>query len=231
MKRIQNSYWARFALAALVIIGSTPVSSSNARVVAPVKSKAAVSESALRTIQSVYIRVLAKSAAAAIGIKGGEGKTYSGLSTAQAATLPAIVGAFGTTLYPKAVKVAYCESRLHVNSVSHNRDGSSDLGLFQLNNGGTMQRLKVSPASAKIATVNANAAYRLYKDRGWEPWTCASVLKSKVVKPTLVRTVSLHKSSAKRSSAQKAKKSKKAKSTPKKVVKAKPRKVTVFGSY
>ncbi len=65
-----------------------------------------------------------------------------------------------------------------------NRDGTRDWGLFQLNDGGTLQgaltRLGIHPSSVRQAqllalnpTINARAAQLIYRDRGWSPWVCA----------------------------------------------------------
>jgi hypothetical protein len=65
-----------------------------------------------------------------------------------------------------------------------NHDGTRDWGLFQLNDGGTLQgalaRLGLHPSSMRAAqlmalnpTINARAAQVIYRDRGWSPWVCA----------------------------------------------------------
>lgn len=72
-----------------------------------------------------------------------------------------------------AVRVAHCESRLTARAVGGpNKDGTYDYGVFQLNNGGTMQGLGLRKREALDAATNIDAAYRLWKRRGWQPWSC-----------------------------------------------------------
>ena len=102
---------------------------------------------------------------------------YSGLSRTQANSVLAIAERFGSQDFTRAVRVAWCESRLNPNSVSpKNRNGSRDHGLFQLNDDGTMQRLGVTHSTALDISANVNAAWVLLQDRGWKPWTCAHAL-------------------------------------------------------
>ena len=79
----------------------------------------------------------------------------------------------------KAIRVAQCESGLNPIAVGGpNSNGSLDFGVFQFNNGGTLQaylpgdtyRKKVD--ASLHATANIRAALRLWRDRGWQPWTC-----------------------------------------------------------
>jgi hypothetical protein len=76
-----------------------------------------------------------------------------------------------------AIKVANCESSLLEKASNKNRNGSQDWGIFQLNDGGTLQRLGGNAELARDPVWNIKAAYILYQDRGWQPWVCAKALK------------------------------------------------------
>jgi hypothetical protein len=109
-----------------------------------------------------------------IGLEHKETRRYGGLSRIQANSVLAIAEAFGPEVFDEAVRVAWCESRLNPNAMTgSNRNGTADRGLFQLNDGGTMQRLGVDPREAFDAYSNAQAAAVLHDDRGWQPWVCA----------------------------------------------------------
>lgn len=83
-----------------------------------------------------------------------------------------------------AMAVAQCESGQRSIVGSTNPDGTTDWGIFQLNDAGTLQgslrRIGVSFANTRAAQVaaldpatNVKAAGAIYKDRGWSPWVCA----------------------------------------------------------
>lgn len=79
----------------------------------------------------------------------------------------------------KAIRVARCESGLNPIAVGGpNSNGSLDFGVFQFNDGGTLQGyLPGDTTRAKIdnslhADDNIRAALALYRDRGWQPWAC-----------------------------------------------------------
>ena len=83
-----------------------------------------------------------------------------------------------------AMAVSRCESG-HSNAIgAMNRNGTRDWGVFQLNDGGTLQgalrRIGVPFASteeaqqlALDAEINVRAARVIYDSRGWAPWVCA----------------------------------------------------------
>lgn len=82
-------------------------------------------------------------------------------------------------LEDKAIRVAKCESGLKVIAVGGpNSNGTLDFGVFQFNNGGTLQAyLPGSSTAIKIdnalhADANIRAALNLYRARGWQPWSC-----------------------------------------------------------
>jgi hypothetical protein len=54
-----------------------------------------------------------------------------------------------------------------------NTNGTRDLGLFQINDGGTLQELGGDEAKAFDPYWNVDAAHRLWRRYGWIRWTCA----------------------------------------------------------
>ena len=121
--------------------------------------------------------VLAHKAALHIGLPK-SGKVYAGLSKVQADAVVAIAENFPAKHFRKAVKIAWCESRLNPSAInSANSNGTADRGLFQLNDGGTMQRLGITKHTAFDPHTNAEAAYVLFEDRGWQPWVCRYKIK------------------------------------------------------
>lgn len=79
---------------------------------------------------------------------------------------------FPDNLEDKAIRVARCESGLSEIAVGRNNNSSRDFGVFQFNNGGTLQIYLGTTSRALDASRNIAAAYRLYQSRGWQPWTC-----------------------------------------------------------
>lgn len=76
-------------------------------------------------------------------------------------------------LEAEAIAIARCESSLRNVTSRPNRNGSRDHGLFQLNDGGTLQELGGTISLARSPAWNVRAALRLYERWGWQPWTCA----------------------------------------------------------
>lgn len=87
-----------------------------------------------------------------------------------------------------AMAVAWCESGHRNVPGAVNRNGTRDWGLFQLNDGGTLQSvlaaIGVQYASTADAqrlaldpTINVRAAASLHARRGWAPWACAARLR------------------------------------------------------
>jgi hypothetical protein len=83
-----------------------------------------------------------------------------------------------------AMAIAWCESRDHPSSIGYDSDGTHDRGLFQLNDGGTEQGLLARLHERVLAVTlafnpawNVKAAALLYKERGWEPWSCARTIR------------------------------------------------------
>lgn len=79
--------------------------------------------------------------------------------------------------------VSACESGQRNVVSAPNRNGSRDWGVFQLNDGGTLQGLLSQTglpsgvfAPALDADWNVRAAAQLWRQRGWQPWVCAAKL-------------------------------------------------------
>jgi hypothetical protein len=73
---------------------------------------------------------------------------------------------------PAALNIATCESRLQSVRSPANADGSHDWGIFQLNDGGTLQELGGTVELAMIPEWNVSAAHRLFARHGWKRWQC-----------------------------------------------------------
>jgi len=71
-----------------------------------------------------------------------------------------------------AMNIARCESKLQSVRSPANADGSHDWGVFQLNDGGTLQELGGTPELALIPEWNVSAAHRLFLRHGWRRWQC-----------------------------------------------------------
>ncbi|RJK98015.1 transglycosylase SLT domain-containing protein [Vallicoccus soli] len=95
---------------------------------------------------------------------------------AQRAGLSAVLAHFPRAQRRDAVRVAWCESRLDPAAVGRNRDGTSDVGLFQFNDGGTLQHYVGSTARALDPDASARAARAYVRERGWRPWTCGEIV-------------------------------------------------------
>ena len=83
-----------------------------------------------------------------------------------------------------AIAIAQCESGQTNLKGTRNTDGTRDWGIFQLNDGGTLQtaltRIGITYTNTADATTaalnpdtNIKAASSIYADRGWAPWVCA----------------------------------------------------------
>ena len=84
-----------------------------------------------------------------------------------------IFDVFGPVAGPHAIAIARCESEFDPHARHRNRNGTIDYGVFQLNSGGTLQSLGLTPATALDWGANIDAAHRLYRARGWKPWVCS----------------------------------------------------------
>ncbi len=87
-----------------------------------------------------------------------------------------------------AMAVSRCESG-HGNRVSKpNSNGTRDFGVFQINDGGTLQAalravdipfsgIEQAREKALDTETNVRLARAIWNSRGWQPWTCAAKIK------------------------------------------------------
>lgn len=77
----------------------------------------------------------------------------------------------GTGQENRAVRVAYCESRLRTGAVS---PSGGHLGIFQLSTRYHAWRFEAMgfPVAFQSAWPNINAAFHLWQEQGWGPWQC-----------------------------------------------------------
>jgi hypothetical protein len=169
----------RFALYMVInlVFTASPISMLSATAASAPEPQVVVVQaftvSSLSDIDALRSR-LAHQAVDAIGLEHRFAHRYGGLSAVQANSVLVIAEAFGPEHFEDAVRISWCESRLDPKSMNgSNRNGTADRGLFQLNDGGTMQRLGVDLREVFDATTNAQAARVLFEDRGWQPWVCA----------------------------------------------------------
>lgn len=119
----------------------------------------------------------------AAGAQGGYSVPVDGGGPGDAAVSALISADFPASAQAAAQAVSRCESGQRSVVSAPNSDGTRDRGIFQLNDGGTLQRLLVEsglPATdlspALDAQWNVRAAALLFSQRGWQPWTCAAKL-------------------------------------------------------
>jgi len=80
--------------------------------------------------------------------------------------------------FTTAVLVANCESTLGLYTTGkRNRNGTQDFGVFQLNNGGTLQSLGGTKALALQTDWNIRTAAKLKERSGWTRWYCYNKIK------------------------------------------------------
>jgi hypothetical protein len=116
------------------------------------------------------------------------GAVPRGGSTSTAAVLDLVSANFPADQVGNAMAVSRCESG-HDNRVSKpNTNGTRDFGVFQINDGGTLQAAlraigvsfsDISDAREKALdpALNVRMARAIWESRGWQPWTCAAKLK------------------------------------------------------
>lgn len=111
--------------------------------------------------------------------------TAAGAAVAPAAVYSLVAEYFPPGEVGNALAVSRCESSFRSVVSAPNSNGSRDWGLFQLNDGGTLQgalrAIGVPAATTSEATaaalderVNVAAAAWIWSQRGWQPWTCAA---------------------------------------------------------
>ena len=116
------------------------------------------------------------------------GAVPRGGSTSTSEVLDLVSAAFPADQVGNAMAVSRCESG-HGNRVSKpNTNGSRDFGVFQINDGGTLQAslraigvgfsdITEARKKALDPATNVRLARAIWDSRGWQPWTCAAKLK------------------------------------------------------
>lgn len=116
------------------------------------------------------------------------GAIPEGMPTSTATVLKAVREYFPANQVGNAMAVSRCESG-HANRVSQpNSNGTRDYGVFQINDGGTLQAalrsigesaddLSQARRKALDTETNVRMAYAIWESRGWQPWVCAAKLK------------------------------------------------------
>jgi hypothetical protein len=116
------------------------------------------------------------------------GAVPRGSETSSAEVLDLVRANFPADQVGNAMAVSRCESG-HGNRVSKpNTNGSRDFGVFQINDGGTLQAAlravgvsfsDITDARTKALdpALNVRMARAIWDSRGWQPWTCAAKLK------------------------------------------------------
>lgn len=112
-------------------------------------------------------------AAAAAVILGATAAPAGADHVSVAAIKARIMDVFGPTHGRHAIAIVRCESTFDPHATHRNRNGTVDYGLFQINSGGTLQSLGLNAAEALDWQANIDAAYRLFRKRGWQPWVCS----------------------------------------------------------
>ncbi|HSO04243.1 MAG TPA: hypothetical protein VLQ92_07170 [Candidatus Limnocylindrales bacterium] len=115
------------------------------------------------------------------------GAVPRGGATSSAEVLDLVRANFPADQVGNAMAVSRCESG-HGNRVSKpNTNGSRDFGVFQINDGGTLQAAlraigvsfaEITDAREKALdpALNVRMARAIWDSRGWQPWTCAAKL-------------------------------------------------------
>jgi peptidoglycan hydrolase-like protein with peptidoglycan-binding domain len=93
------------------------------------------------------------------------------LDTASASQVQSMINSTFGSAAATALRVARCESSYNEIAINRNTNGTRDYGIFQLNDGGTLQGLGGNARSALHASSNISMAHTLYLQRGWQPWS------------------------------------------------------------
>lgn len=112
---------------------------------------------------------------------GSDQGTAAGVAQPTRPEVDALIRAFfPADQVENARRISMCESGQRNVTSRPNTDGTRDHGIFQINDGGTFQelarRLGSDPSNTALALDpewNVRAAAELYRDRGWQPWTCS----------------------------------------------------------
>ncbi len=112
----------------------------------------------------------------------------TGRRTSEAEILSLVRKHFPSSEVGNAMAVARCESGLSNAVGKVNSNGTRDFGVFQINDGGTLQAAlrslgieytSITQARKKALNpeTNVRLARVIWDSRGWQPWTCAAKLK------------------------------------------------------
>lgn len=119
------------------------------------------------------------------GTTGGTAPNLGGSSTPKSAEVQSLIRKhFPADELGNAMAVSRCESGHTDSKGKVNSDGTIDWGVFQLNDGGTLQSaldaIGVSYSSTAEArqlaldtAINVRAAAQIFATQGWAPWVCA----------------------------------------------------------
>ncbi len=122
------------------------------------------------------------------GSEGSGGAIPVGESTSTEQVLKFVRKYFPANQVGNAMAVSRCESG-HANRVSKpNSNGTRDFGVFQINDGGTLQAalrgidepfsgIEAARKKALDTETNVRMARTIWNSRGWQPWTCAAKIK------------------------------------------------------
>lgn len=78
---------------------------------------------------------------------------------------------FPAQAIPTMLRIANCESSLSATAENVNRDGSVDMGLFQINER-NWEACSVSKAELADPEGNARCAYQVWQQQGYGAWGC-----------------------------------------------------------
>jgi len=78
---------------------------------------------------------------------------------------------FPVEAIPAMLQIANCESSLSATAEHLNRDGSVDVGLFQINER-NWEVCNLSKAELSDPDNNARCAYQVWQRQGYDAWAC-----------------------------------------------------------
>ena len=153
--------------------------------------EAAAAQAIDAAIDAAIVAAQAQSSAGLVDpslIPSGGGSTPEAAPTNTQQVLRYVRKYFPASEVGNAMAVSRCESG-HANRVGRtNPNGTHDYGVFQLNDGGTLQAAlrSIGEGTSSIdaahrkgldAEINVRAAHAIWEARGWQPWVCAAKLK------------------------------------------------------
>lgn len=76
----------------------------------------------------------------------------------------------------QALRIVRCESDFYAANISHNRNGTEDWGLFQINSIHHKRAAAMGYTYLLDPIQNIKFALVIYDESGWRPWTCRRAL-------------------------------------------------------